>query len=48
MPKSVVGWIVLIVILVVIFHHPAAAGAWVNAAFHSVTTFFSTAVGALP
>jgi hypothetical protein len=47
MPKSWIGWLVLIIILAWVFHNPAHAGTTVSNAFHSAVTFFNSATGNL-
>jgi len=47
MPKTWIGWLILIVIVLWIFHNPAHAGTTVSNAAHSITTFLSSATSHL-
>lgn len=45
MPRSLLGWVVLIVVLILIFRNPAGASAHVKHAADSVSTFVSGLFG---
>lgn len=47
MPKTWIGWLILIVIVLWILHNPAHAGTTVSNAAHNVATFFSSATSNL-
>lgn len=45
MPKSWIGWAVLLVVVVVVVRNPAGAGHWVRHAWDSASTFITSATG---